>query len=90
MYTAKLHNGSAWLAVYIDDLFTFEQNTAVFKELQQILFEAFEMRYLGPLRSMLGIDFELVGKGMLMHQENYAKKLLSVSTWKMLSQLECL
>ena len=76
VYHVRLREGYAWLAVFIDDIFTFEQNTAVFEELQKILMCAFDMHYLGPLSSVLGIDFTPVGKGLLMHPENCARKLI--------------
>ena len=43
VYIINLTSGRAYLVVFVDDLFTFEENEAVFKDLQKILLSAFEI-----------------------------------------------
>ena len=66
----------ARIVLYVDDIFTFCENASARKQMRTLLEGSFDVRYLGPLRSCVGIDFVPVGNGMLLTQGNYVRKLV--------------
>jgi len=64
------------LALFVDDIFVFAENEKARLAMRKLLESTFRVKYLGPLRSLLGIDFVPQDGGLLMTQGNYVRRLL--------------
>lgn len=76
VYYKTFEFGTGWQVLFVDDVFTCAQNERVRQALRDILHKSFDIRYLGPLKYLLGIDFLYENNKLYMSQANYVRKLL--------------
>jgi hypothetical protein len=71
------HNGTDFIivAIYVDDLNLFGTNR-IMQETIQLLKRVFEMRDLGQSTFCLGLQFEHLPQGILLHQSTYIRHVL--------------
>ncbi|CAI7801050.1 unnamed protein product [Closterium sp. NIES-53] len=68
---------TCWVLVYVNDLLAASSNTAMLKELKELLEAAFELCEMSPVDKYLGLEIvrDRPSRKLWLHQQNYADKL---------------
>lgn len=75
---AYRYNNNVVLLLYVDDIVIFGKNHSYVDQAISLIKGQFELKLLGKTRKLLGVEFEEVGKKILIHQREYIKKVLSI------------
>ena len=75
VFIKKSRNGLCIISVYVDDL-NIIGNAEDIKEAMSYLKTEFEMKDLGKTKLCLGLQFEHLPEGVLIHQSTYTKRVL--------------
>lgn len=64
------------VAVYVDDILVTGDNQDEIADLKRFLDDQFRIKDLGQIHFFLGLDFNQIHNGMIIHQQKYIKELL--------------
>ncbi|WVZ24094.1 hypothetical protein V8G54_002638 [Vigna mungo] len=80
VYVKKTPEGNLLvICLYVDDLLVTGSNPDDIDKFKEMMKSDFEMTDLGELCYFLGMEFTHSEKGLIMHQQRYAKELLEIS-----------
>ena len=69
-------NNECLILLYVDDIAVFAKNDRIMNKFFQALNSHYEVTNLGPIQTLLGVEFESVKDTVHLHQKKYIKKLL--------------
>lgn len=63
------------ILIYVDDIILFSENHLEMNKVIELLKSKFEIKDLGPIRKVLGIEFEQIKSKWVIHQKGYINRL---------------
>jgi hypothetical protein len=83
LFLRKTSAGIVLLLVYVDDIVITGSDTELLKHLQKHLQDSFHMKDLGNLQYFLGLEFQIIHTGTLLHQHKYTEEVISLAGLQM-------
>ncbi|PKU77029.1 Retrovirus-related Pol polyprotein from transposon TNT 1-94 [Dendrobium catenatum] len=76
LFIYKSGPNQLYILIYVDDILLTGNSTSEINRLLTSLQDKFQMRNLGPLANFLGIQTTNTSYGVILHQQQYAKRIL--------------
>ncbi|KAI3515606.1 hypothetical protein L1887_14507 [Cichorium endivia] len=78
LFIKKINGSLVIVAVYVDDILLTQDNLEEIAQLKQFLDDTFKIKDLGRLHFFLGLEFNYIDHGIVIHQQKYIRELLDV------------